>query len=255
VRVLKILPLLIFGLSLSYETVEAKTNACSQKLSGTWEFGQAPYGCAISADISQPLQSKYPSLVYDEKQDKSEAFRFTNEMYNYLIDYSTAYFKRRSPNASDAEIDQWNHLVLSVVHQESYWTQYRKGKDGLFRFFRGDGGHGYGMMQIDDRWHKEVIRNKKVYDIGSHFIYALDILYSGRTTAKKKPCGSKRDIASIDRSTYAIYNGGSRARCRWQNSASKWSKNDKNFLEKYTNRSWEKVIVAGRQPNSQVAGK
>jgi hypothetical protein len=233
-------------LVISCGKAEAKTASCSQKLGGTWEFGRAPYGCAIDASIAQPLQAKYPTLVYDDaKEKKSESPRFTTDMYSFLTDYSSAYFKRRSPTATDAQVDQWNHLVLSVVHQESFWTHFRKGKDGLFRYFRGDGGHAYGLMQVDDRWHKEFIRSKKAYDLGENFVYALDMLYDGREKAQKKPCNNKRDTASIDRSTYSTYNGGSGARCRWQKK-SKWSRNDKNFYEKYSTKSWENVVQGNR---------
>lgn len=217
--------------------------ACSKKLGGNWEFGRAPYGCAMDPSILAPLQSKYPHLVYDDKKaKKEEASRFTTEMYDFLSDSSRAYFKRRSPNASEADLAEWNRLILSTTHQESFWTHFRKGKDGIFRFFKGDSHHGLGLMQIDDRWHKQFIKTNKVYDLNGNFIYAMDMLYELREKAIRKPCSGKKDGKSISRSTYSSYNGGPNQKCRWLKTGSKWARNDKNFLAKYNAKSWEGLV-------------
>jgi hypothetical protein len=244
-----ILPLLILTITIACGTAEAKkksastSSSCSSKLKGNWEFGRAPFGCKISASISDPLEQKYSDLTFDDgKSRKEESSRFTNDMHGFLMDYSTAYFQRRSPEATAQTVAEWNHLVLSMIHQESFWTHFRKGKDGVFRYFKGDSGHGFGLAQVDNRWHKKFINSGKVYDPGENLVYALDILFDGRAKALKKPCTKSRDAASISRSAYSAFNGGPSAKCRWTKPKHKWARNDKNFYSKYKDKAWEKVV-------------
>lgn len=221
----------------------ATTSSCTQKLNGKWEFGRAPFGCAMNPALAAAMANDYKTLVFDEnKSADEEKKRFVREMHSFMTDYSLAYFKRREPTATAEETDNWRLLVLATAHQESYWTQYRFGQDSLFRFFRGDNGHGYGMMQIDDRWHKEFIKSQKVFDLEQHFIYALDMLYDARKSVLKSPCGSNTTGENLNRSIYSIYNGGPRSKCRWQSAGDKWSRNDKGFLEKYKSKAWEKDL-------------
>jgi hypothetical protein len=243
----QVLILLIAAITMACSQSEAKSGlnqSCQNKLSGTWKFGRAPVGCVIASHLSQPLESKYKPLTFNETQSlKSEEVRFTNQMYDFLVDYSAAYLKRREPGASVADVNGWTKLVLSTVHQESYWTQYRLGKDSLFRIFRGDGGHGYGLMQIDDRWHKEFIRSNAAFDINPNLLYGLDMLYGMRVKVLKKPCSGKKDIDSVNRSTYSAYNGGAGSKCRWLKNG-KWAANDKGFWQKYRDQLWEKTMQA-----------
>lgn len=216
---------------------------CRDKLSGAWEFGRAPNGCTLTSSQNNDLEEKYKEIVYDENKSKTtEVKRYTTDMYSFLTDFATAYYKRREPSATDADVTAWNRLILTTAHQEGYWSQYRIGKDNLFRFFRGDGGHGYGMMQVDDRWHKQFILSNKVFDLSQHLVYSMDMLYDLRKKAKRKPCSGKTDAASINRTAWSAYNGGPASKCRWTRS-SRWSRNDKGFWEKYQNQSWEQIIA------------
>lgn len=242
--------MLIAAITMACSSSEAKKSSstsgtgCASKLKGDWKFGQAPYGCEVSASISEPLEAQYSELTYrDSQKGKTEDQRFVITMHDFIVEYSKDYFKRRSPNATTAQINSWVRLVLATAHQESYWTQYRYGKDNVFRMFKGDGNHGHGMMQIDDRSHKTFIRSNKVYDINPHMVYALDMLYDMRAKAIKKPCSGKSDLDSINRSAYSAYNGGPGSKCRWLKNT-KWSRNDKGFYEKYTGKTWEKTLVA-----------
>lgn len=221
----------------------SSTAACHRKLGGNWEFGRAPYGCAISDEQARALSGKYLDLTYgDAKQKTEESPRFATSMYHFLMEYSTAYLKRREPNVTPADVANWNRLVLSIAHQESFWTQYRLGKDNVFRFFRGDHGHGYGLMQVDDRWNKRFISSGEVFDLHKHFVYALDEVYRNRSRIKAKPCGGLTDVDSVNRSVFSAYNGGPASKCRWTNPGHRWSRNDKNFHQKYVDRAWEKVV-------------
>jgi hypothetical protein len=98
------------------------------------------------------------------------------------------------------------------------------------------------MMQIDDRSHKKFIKSGNAYDLSSNLTYGLDLLYTLRETALRKPCGKKGKTAeAVSRSVYSAYNGGPGSRCRWTKN-SKWSRNDQQFLEKYRARLWEKSM-------------
>lgn len=221
---------------------QGKTATCSHKLSGGGGFGRASFGCAMTPEIASAMYNNYQQLTYNEKQvSDDENKRFVTQMHAFISEFATAYLKRREPESTDEATETWRQLVLATAHQESVWTQYRAGKDGLFRFLRGDGGHGYGMMQVDDRWHKEFIRSKKVFDLEQHLIYTLDMLYDTRKDVLKKPCGGEQTGDNINRSIYSAYNGGPRSKCRWQQN-SRWSQNDIGFFDKLSSKKWEKEL-------------
>lgn len=218
------------------------TAKCANRLGGAGGFGRASYGCAMPPDLAIAMSADYKQVAYNEQASSAdETKRFVTTMHNYISEFATAYLKRREPDAKDEDVENWRQLILATAHQESYWTQYRAGKDGVFRFLRGDGGHGYGMMQVDDRWHREFIASKKVYDLDQHLIYTLDMLYDTRKDVLAKPCGGETNGETINRSIYSAYNGGPRSKCRWQR-GSKWSKNDSGFFEKLTGKKWEKEL-------------
>lgn len=231
------------NLNLELHPGKGTNSGCHNRLAGEWEIGRAPFGCEIAYNTALPLTQNYPSLIFDDgAQRANETKRYTKEMYNFLMDYSVAYFKRRSPEAPQSAIEKWTHLVLATAHQESYWTHYRLGGDNIFRFFKGDYDHGYGLMQVDARSHRVFINSGKVFDITQHFLYALDILYDSRAAALKKPCANAADPDSINRSAYSGYNGGLTAKCRWKNPSHRWARNDKNFYDKYRSKEWEDII-------------
>lgn len=219
------------------------TAGCSQRLNGAWEFGRAPYGCVMSGMNTMNMMAAYKDVVYNEANvSDAERKRFVQEMHSFITDYAIAYLKRREADASSDDIETWKQLILATAHQESYWTQYRYGSDRIFRFFRGDGGHGYGLMQIDDRWHKEFLASNQVYDLEKHLIYALDMLYEARKSTIKNPCGDSASGNNLNRSIYSAYNGGPKSKCRWQSAGNKWSRNDKGFFDKLTGKAWEKEL-------------
>lgn len=220
---------------------DASTAACPQKISGEWKFGQAPYGCQLNKNINV---QEYENMIYFDSEDsKNHTQKYVSHLHQFMSEMAAAYIQRRDPQVTQEEINAWTHLTLSTAHQESFWTHYRVGEDGALRFFKGDAHHGYGLMQIDDRWHKGFIRSGKVYDLEAHFVYGLDILYNGWSKALKTPCPNGQDLQSLSRSAYGIYNGGRNARCRWQNSGHRWARNDKNFLKKYQDKSWKQHLV------------
>jgi len=237
--------LLVGFVTIACSPSEAKSSGCAQKLQGTWAFGRAPYGCAMSSSIAKPLESQYHELAYNDTNSGSgEDKRFTSTMHDFLANYAKDYYQRRKPSATENEVESWTRLVLATANQESYWTQYRYGRDSLFRILKGDGNHGYGLMQIDDRSHQQFINSGKVYDINPHMIYALDMLYDMRDKAAKKPCSGHSDADSLNRSAYSAYNGGPGSKCRWLDSHSRWASNDRGFWDKYSQRLWEKNLVA-----------
>lgn len=221
-----------------------KSTSCSGRLSGRWEFGNAPFSCMISAKIAAPLRQKYTDITFNDlAETNSERRRYMDNLHKMITESSKLYLERREPNASPDEISGWVRLNLATAHQESYWSNYRIGRDNKFRFFKGDHDHGYGMMQIDDRSHSVFIRSGKVYDLQKQMVYAMDALYSAREKSRSSPCASA-DLSteSINRSSYSAYNGGPGARCRWTNSQHRWSKNDRGFLKKYEAQEWNSFL-------------
>jgi len=231
----------------AFSSVDAATAAesCPNRLGGTWgEPGRIPYGCALPASMTASLHAQNAAYVVDDAKDKKpETHRYAKVMYVLLTNYSVAYFQRREPGATAADVQGWLDLTLTMFYQESGWTQYRLGKDGLFRFFKGDSYNGFGIGQIDRRSHKKFIQTGQVYEMGPHITYAFDLIYKNRKKAKEKPCAGKTDIESLNRSAWAMYNGGPGSKCRWTYN-SKWAENDRGFFQKYKDQPWEKFLAA-----------
>jgi len=226
------------------DEIKKSSATCAHRLKGRWGFGLTPYGCAMPAEATLNAKSNYADYVLSPMAaNKSlEQKRYVKLMNDFIIQTAEDYLHRREPNATEEEKEAWVTLILTVAHQESYWTHYRVGEDQIFRLLRGDNYHGYGLMQIDDRWHKRFIASQEVYDLKSHLIYALDLLFSARAQVLKKPCVSEKNWDNYNRSIYSIYNGGIGSKCRWENRSHRWYKNDKGFLAKYLNQIWEKIL-------------
>ena len=188
---------------------------CVNNVGGSWKFGVAPDGCdSNSYGSDAAVQSKYSSLVFDEtKNSAAETERYVSNMSAFLGEVSEIYFKQRKRTAQDEELRAWKRSILAMAHQESYWTHYRISKlDGRLKFMRGDSGHGYGLMQVDDRWHKGAINKGSAWDILPHALYTMDMFYKVWNMAAKAPCVTSLEDRS--RSAYSMYNGGFSRACR-----------------------------------------
>lgn len=223
----------------SSNTASADQAPCVNNVGGTWRFGAAPDGCdSNSYGSDSKVNAKYSSLIFDEnKNSREEMERYVSNMGAFLNNISAIYIKQRKRNVSLEEIDAWKHAVLSMAHQESYWSHYRISKvDGRLKFMRGDYGHGYGLMQVDDRWHGEAISDGTAWDILPHALFSMDMFYKAWNLAGRASCVT--NLEERARSAYSMYNGGFTRSCRWTNSNDKWARNDKGFIEKYRAQKW-----------------
>ena len=75
---------------------------------------------------------------------------------------------------------------------------------------KGDHGHGHGLMQIDDRWHKEFIASGKWFDPAENIEYGAGVLQSARITLSvwSQRYGFPMDAAELERASVAAYNCG-----------------------------------------------
>lgn len=218
---------------------------CTEGVSGEWAFGRAPRACRVNvfqneADVNQYWKSV---IFLDSNTRTTERQRYMSEMNKFVTGMSTAYLKRRKPNVSAAEEAAWTRAVLALVHQESFWSHYRKPTDNKLRMMRGDYGHGHGLMQVDDRWHFVQVNAGGAARIQDNIIYALDLVYKEWERAASASCvGGASNYVSRTRAMYAAYNGGSGKICRWTNPNDKWARNDKNYYDKFNARSWTKYV-------------
>lgn len=220
-----------------------KSASCPNKLGGDYGVGRAPSACSLDAELTVTLSTKYHHVTFDDRPSRdAEELRYAEEMYQFIAENAGAYFKRREEEVTEKSITEWVDFVLSVAHQESIWSHFRYGEDGIFRFLRGDNLHGYGMMQIDDRSHKEFIKSKKVYDLQKHLTYSLDMLYTAYQKVNKDPCDIEHTSQDKFRSVYSMYNGGFGAKCRWTKN-SRWRQNDINFWEKYSQQKYVEFLT------------
>ena len=128
---------------------------CSNKIGGQWAFGNAPNACSVNHKESPTkVRTEFsPVLFQDARTSEAERGRYISELYPAMRDFAAYYIKRRNPSVSAAEIKGFQTALFSLAHQESFWSHYRDGADGLVRYMRGDSGHGHGIMQIDDNAH------------------------------------------------------------------------------------------------------
>ena len=225
---------------------------CTDRIGGSWSFGSTPYGCSMPAPATRNAHENFSSYALQpaamNKDKDKEVERYVLTMNDFLVETAEDYLLRRNPETTQEEVDAWVLLTLTITHQESYWTHYRIGEDGRMRLLRGDSYHGYGMMQIDDRWHKDFISSGDVYDLKEHLVYALDLMYSIRKSVQKNPCSSGDDLDDHNRSIYSAYNGGIKSKCRWKNPSHRWARNDKGFFTKYQDRVWERYFAEVTPP-------
>lgn len=217
--------------------------SCAHKVHGNYStYGQAPYGCdANMYESEKDVIASLNDVIFDEKKSKSaEAKRYTTNMFRFMRDASDEYIKKRNRNASTKEIEAFRRGVMSLAHQESYWSHYRiSAKDSRLKVMKGDEDWSFGMMQVHGRWHGDMVRKVKAWTLSGNLAYGMDIYYHAWELTKNAKCvKSQEDHA---RAAYSVYNaGGVASACRWKNSDDKWARNDKGFYEKWKGQMWAK---------------
>ncbi|MCB9061144.1 MAG: hypothetical protein H6622_06455 [Halobacteriovoraceae bacterium] len=236
--------IIILNFAFAYNSTPKYWN-CKNKNFGSWNFGNFAESCDVDTLLDEQITFNiYSPLIYFENEySQTERTRFMELMYSTLKDISHYYFLKRSPMATLQELEAWEKAVYSMSNQESFWSHYRKNGDKL-QVMRGDYGHGHGIMQVDDRWHFDYVKDGRAWGLVPHFLFSLDMYYSAWQKSKTQWCvDSETNYESITRSAYSAYNGGMSSICRWTNPKHKWARNDINFWQKFQNTPWEKFIL------------
>jgi len=219
---------------------------CDNRVGGSWSFGTVPDACDVDAFGSDSVvRDSFAPLIFDDaKNINDERLRYMTQMNAAIRDIAEYYLESRKPAASSAEKSAWQHAVRAIANQESWWTHYRKSTDGNLKMIRGDKGHGHGMMQVDDRWHFNALKDGKGWHFVEHVIYGLDVYYTQWQRAANASCvASASDWHSRTRAAWAAYNGGGSKICRWTNPNDPWARNDRGFAEKFDGMAWENWIT------------
>jgi len=187
------------------------------------------------------VQNQYsPVLFNDASEATAERKDFLSEMYLVLRDVGTSYLLRANPQVSNAELMGFLDGLYALAHQETFWTHYRLGKDQLIRYMRGDGDHGHGLMQVDDRSHVDALRDGRGVDLVYNIMYGLDVYYAAWVKSATSSCVStSTNYKNRARSAWSAYNGGPGKICRWSSSP---TSGDTGYLQKYNQRGWLKYV-------------
>ena len=238
--------MLIFSLILSLVgPANAASPKCYNRIGGTWNFGSTPSACNVNPTQKTPVvRSQYEPVLFNDSIPAEERTRYMSEMYPVLRETARYYIKRRNPQVSPTEEEAFVLALATLANQESYWTHYREGTDGILRFMRGDNLHGFGIMQVDDRSHLVAINEGKGVDLMENMIYGLDIFYDSWLKSATAWCvNSASNFKDRTRSAWAAYNGGPKSICRWTNPKSRYAQNDKDFLDRYNKQVWRRSVA------------
>ncbi len=221
---------------------------CHNRIGGTWNFGTAPSSCNVSPLAnSVELQNQFSPIIFqDSKSNTTGRTEYMSAMYPVLRDTGAYYIKRRNPNVSDAEVAGFLDALYALAEQETLWTHYRKGSDGVLRYMRGDNLHGHGFMQIDDRSHVAALKQGKGVDLIYNLIYGLDVYYKGWAQSARASCvSSSGNFHDRARAAWAAYNGGPGAICRWKANG----RTDRDFNVRFTRKAWLSFVSNPQGPS------
>ena len=221
---------------------------CPNRTSGEWKFGRGPDVCDMDSFIDlNYVDSEFSEFIFEDTASRDEErIRYMNETYALISDVANYYFNKRSPDASVEELETFLRSSLTIGHQESFWTHYRRPSHGTVQFMRSGGdyghGHGHGIFQVDDRWHFPAVLDGRAANIVMNMVYSLEEYFHAWQTAPSMECASEDDYISRARSAYSAYNGGLKRICRWTNPDDRWARNDIGWWSKYNRKEWESYI-------------
>ena len=220
----------------------AETNLdCNDRKGGKWMFGVAPDGCRIPDEASEKsFAVEFAPLIFDETNpEKQERVAYMNQMYAFLRSVTSYYIHRRNPNVSTGEANGFTEGVLALAHQESFWTHFRHNPDGNMRYMRGDSDHGHGLMEVDDRWHIDALKEGRGLDLMYNILYGLDYYYTQWQRSAKADCvDSPTSYVQRAKSAWSAYNGGPGSICRWTDDEDP----DTDYDDKITGKLWLKYV-------------
>ena len=236
------------GLILAPFYSQAVDLTCTNAIGGGWNFGTAPKSCNVSPLASTPLiKNQYGPILFDDAEaTATERQKYLTKMYPVLRDVGRYYIYKRNPAVSAVEVNSFVEGLFTLANQESFWSHYRNGTDGVVRYMRGDSFHGHGMMQVDDRSHTAALKQGKGVDLVYNMMYGLDIFYdSWKKSATASCINSPMDYKNRTRAAWSAYNGGPGSICRWKN---KNTAGDQQFLAKYNAKSWLSFVADPKAP-------
>lgn len=221
---------------------------CEFPVGGDWEFGKVPMACDVRPFHTQEfVVLQYGPILFDDTKSATEEGGrelYMSQMYPVTRDMARYYIRRRNPIVSKAEEEGFLHALFALVTQESVWTHYRKGEDGIVRSMRGDSLHGYGLMQIDDRFHTRDINKGKGIDLASNMLMGLDEYYANWVKSARAKCvKSKTDWQARARSAWSAYNGGPGKICRWNLRKNRHAKKDAGYRKNYIGKRWLNLVA------------
>ena len=223
---------------------------CSEpRLDGRFVFGRAPFGCPVS-EFGDPetVTHRYSALIFDDTAARdAERQRYMGEMRAFLGTIAEQVIVDRKPGVDDSEIGEWQRAVFAAAHQESFWAHYREDPSPetptFLSMLRGDGGHGHGLLQLDDRFWRDALRDGAGWRLEEHALFTLNILFDGWERAPEQPCVSRADSwRERSRAAYSAYNGGPGSICRWTNPDDPVHTIDVQFADKYDRREWRDFV-------------
>ncbi len=218
---------------------------CVNRVGGEWNFGRVPSGCDLNT-LADPdrVANNYGPIVFDDQKNRGlERDRYMKSLQTVIRDAATYYIRERKPNISNSELAAWQTAMYTLSNSESFWSHYRSSSSGKMKITRGDFGHGHGLMQIDDRWHFNAVKDGNAWDIMFNFKYGMDIFYREWERAKSARCvSSPTNWIERTRSAWAAFNGGPTRLCRWTNPNDRWARNDRNFYAKLRSKAWDPYI-------------
>lgn len=219
---------------------------CENRQGGKWNFGMAPYICSVDPFIDQDyVQALYHAFTFNNvaTNEHIERRRYMQKIVPIVIDVAKYFIEKRNPDVSVTEKNYWIRAILSVAHQESFFSHYREKIPGNIHFMRGDYGHGHGLFQVDDRWHIGAVDDGRAANLVFNMMYSMDEYYQAWIRSSNVSCvGSETNYIDRARSAYSAYNGGPGRICRWTNPHDRWYRNDRGFFDKFVSKKWESYV-------------
>lgn len=228
--------------------------SCLNRISGSWNFGNVPAACNVRTQQSpDEVQREYAqgAIFPDAQNNDNSRSQYMTTMYAAVRDLGEYYMRRRNPGADGAEVSGFLRGLYALLTQETLWTHYRRGVDGIIRYMRGDQLYGYGIMQVDQRSHSAALKRGVGGDLIDNMLYGLDIFYSNWVKSATVSCVSSRtDYVARARAAWSAYNGGAGSICRWANSGSKYASFDRSYFSRYQSQPWLAFVQNMQAPAS-----
>lgn len=225
----------------------------SQCIGGEWNFGRAPQACSLNGYGDEEfVDFHYGEVVFEEAGSRSpERARYMTELNAVIESAARSYLQRRKPAATEPEVAAFVRAIKTTASGESYWSHYRRGNDQILRMMRGDFGHGFGMMQVDDRSHRSAILRGVGADLVKNMFYAMDIYFTHWQRWPNASCFTRLDdYYNRTRAAWSAYNGGPSRICRWTNPDDTWARNDRNFRDALDSQPFVRFVSDPRAPSS-----